>query len=75
MINRYPNHFSPAGMDFFALPNEDVAQRVFYSLLGVAGEDLEVAPQVARRWLQKGESAIARPESGADLPPPFPARR
>jgi hypothetical protein len=24
-LKKYPNHFSPAGMDFFAMPNEEVA--------------------------------------------------
>jgi hypothetical protein len=66
-LQRYPNHFSPAGMDFFALPNEESARGIYYSLLGVAGENLEAVRQVARRWLEKGESAMANPDSGADL--------
>ena len=63
----YPNHFSPAGMDFWSLPNKDSADRSFYSLIGIAGSDLEEVRGIARRWLEKGEKGIADPMSGADL--------
>lgn len=65
----YPNHFSPAGMDFWSLPNEDSANRSFYSLIGVAGSDLEEVRRIGRMWLEKGEKGIANPMSGADLRP------
>jgi hypothetical protein len=64
----YPNHFSPAGMDFFALANEESARGVYYSLLGVGGNDLEAVREIARKWLNKGESAVGWPDSPADLP-------
>ena len=50
----YPNHFSPMGMDFFALPNEVEEQGIYYSLCGVGGSDMEAIRTVARRWLEKG---------------------
>src|SRR5439155_7570738 len=31
-LEKYPNHFSPAGMDLFALPDEQVARGVYWSL-------------------------------------------
>ncbi len=49
---KYPNHFSPMGMDLFALRNEEVENRDYYSLIGVGGKDLEPIRRVARRWLQ-----------------------
>jgi hypothetical protein len=64
----YPNHFSPAGMDFFALPNEVEERGVYYSIHGVGGDDLEAIRAVARRWLEKGTAAMVRPSSIADLP-------
>ena len=68
-LKKCPNHFSPAGMDFFALPNEVSARLVCWSLLGVGNNDnLEPVRAVARRWLEKGDEAVARPDSGADLP-------
>ncbi len=65
----YPNHFSPAGMDLWSLPNADSANRSFYSLIGVAGNDLEEVRRIARHWLEKGEKGIADPASGANLRP------
>ncbi|MCL5097645.1 MAG: hypothetical protein M1608_08975 [Candidatus Omnitrophica bacterium] len=67
-LRLYPNHFSPLGMDFFALPNEEVARGNFYSLYGVAGDDLEAPRKAVRQWLEKGEAAMADPACGADLP-------
>jgi hypothetical protein len=69
-LKSYPNHFSPLGMDFFALPNEGVAQGVYYSLIGVGGHDWERIRNVARRWLDMGPVAIRRPEIVATLPRP-----
>jgi hypothetical protein len=68
-LKRYPNHFSPAGMDFFAMPDEDVERGIYYSLLGVGnGGDLESIRRVARAWLAKGPAGVASPASAADLP-------
>jgi hypothetical protein len=55
-------------MDFFALANEEVARGTFYSLYGVAGQDWEALRKTVRQWLEKGESAVANPNSAADLP-------
>ena len=49
----YPGHFSPIGMDFFALPNEVEEQGIYYSLYGVGGHDLEAVRTLARQWLEK----------------------
>lgn len=61
-LKKYPNHFSPAGMDFWDLPNKESARGVFYSLIGVAGDDLEEVRTIARRWLNQGETGIASPQ-------------
>ena len=67
-LKKYPNHFSPAGMDFFALENEEAEKGIYYSLMGVGGEDLERIRKVANAWLKKGETIIAADmNSGADL--------
>ncbi len=50
-LQKYPNHFSPCGMDMFALPNDQVAGRNFYSLIGV-GSDAETMRQAAKHWLE-----------------------
>jgi hypothetical protein len=67
-LKKYPNHFSPVGMDLWALPNEVAERGVYYSLLGVGGDDLESIRGVARRWLEQGPAAIARQEGVAELP-------
>lgn len=54
-LQKYPNHFSPAGMDLFALANETVEGRNFYSLIGVGGDNLEQIRGVAREWLERLE--------------------
>ena len=54
-LQKYPNHFSPAGMDFFALPNEQVPKRAYWSLIAVAGpsdNDIDAARVIARTWLE-----------------------
>ena len=66
-----PNHFSPAGMDMFALPNEQVERRAFYSLIGVGGEEVELLRKIARQWLDSGEGNIARLETVVRLPAAF----
>jgi hypothetical protein len=61
-LKKYLNHFSPDGMDLFALPNEQAERRDFYSLMGVGGNDLEavrkIAPgclvDIASFWCQYG---------------------
>jgi hypothetical protein len=74
-LKLYPNAFSTLGMDFFALPDTEEERGVYYSLIGVAGRDLEPARSAARKWLEKGQARIANnPDSGADLPPAFPLK-
>jgi hypothetical protein len=70
-LARYPNHFSPMGMDFFALPNEESERGVFYSLIGVGGSDLEQIRKAGRAWLEMGPSRITQPTSAATLPSVF----
>jgi hypothetical protein len=74
-LNTYPNHFSPAGMDFWSLPNEQVEQRQFYSLIGVGGNDLEAVRKIARRWLDAGEKQIGDLRRTAHLPATFQRRQ
>jgi hypothetical protein len=68
-LKKYPNHFSPGGMDFFALPNEEAEKGVYYSLLGVGGSDMEAIRKVAKQWLNKGAAAITslNQSSAADI--------
>jgi hypothetical protein len=71
-LKLYPNAFSTLGMDFFALPDTEEVRGVYYSLIGVAGHNLEPARAAARKWLEKGEATITHdPDSGADLPAVF----
>lgn len=75
-LKKYPNHFSPAGMDFFALPNDESARGAYYSLYGVGGADLEQIRSVTRRWLGLGPAGAADPAAVGELPPvtsPAPA--
>jgi hypothetical protein len=65
-LQKYPNHFSPAGMDLFAMPDEQVARGVYWSLCGVGGQDLEPVRRLARQWL---ENHPDQPEAAAMLPP------
>ena len=53
-LTKFPNHFSPAGMDFFAVANEDVARGEYWSLIGVGGENLDAMRQASRKWLELG---------------------
>jgi hypothetical protein len=71
-LKKYPNHFSPAGMDMFALPNEQVERRDFYSLIGVGGNDLEPVRKIAQSWLSSGKANIAKPKNVSRLPATFP---
>jgi hypothetical protein len=56
-LKKYPNHFSPAGMDFFAMPNDIVERGEYWSLVGVGDDDLERVRQIARAWLESGDGA------------------
>jgi len=69
-FGKYPNYVAPAGMDFFALPNEEAEKGVYYSLIGVGGDNMEEIRSLANTWLTKGEDAItsSNMNSGADLP-------
>jgi hypothetical protein len=55
-LKTYPNHFSPAGMDFFAVANEQVEKGVYWSLVGVGGNDVETIRRVSREWLELGNA-------------------
>ncbi len=70
-LKKYPNHFSPAGMDTWGLNDEQTEGRVFYSLIGVGGKDLEAVRKVARKWLDAGEDGAQKPEVTAKLPKTF----
>jgi hypothetical protein len=60
-LKKYPNHFSPAGMDFFAMSNQDVERGEFWSLIGVGGQDMEKIRQTVRAWLQLGTQGCREP--------------
>ena len=61
----YPNHFSPAGMDLFALPNQQVERKDFYSLIGIGGKDFETVRKVTGKWLR---GRVADPKTTSALP-------
>jgi hypothetical protein len=67
-LHKYPNSFSPVGMDFFALPNEESERGVYFSLLGVGGSDFEKIRQAGGRWLALGYKGIANPDNVAAFP-------
>ena len=67
-LQKYPNHFSPVGMDLFALKNEDAESRIYYSLIGVGGENLESVRKLARRWLELGEMNLSKAEKVLKMP-------
>lgn len=66
---RYPSHFAPFGLDLWNLPNEATERRLFYSLLGVGGSDVEAIRRLAKRWLEKGEAQATSPGYAARLRP------
>lgn len=70
-LKKYPNHFSPGGMDFFALPNEEAEKGVFYSLMGVGTNNMEDIRSLASKWLKGNKDVITslNIDSVADLPP------
>lgn len=53
-ITKYPNHFSPAGMDLFAMPNDEAERGEYWSVMGI-GKDVEGIRGTAREWLEKGD--------------------
>jgi hypothetical protein len=67
-LKEYPNHFSPAGMDFFAVPNEDVARGEYWSLVGARGDHTEKIRNTVRQWLQLGPQACRDPVKAERLP-------
>jgi hypothetical protein len=67
-LKKYPNHFSPAGMDFFAMPNQVVEKGVYWSLCGVIPRDVEGARVMARQWLDLGATRIGDPAAVEKLP-------
>ncbi|MFL6257749.1 MAG: hypothetical protein ACJ74T_22310 [Pyrinomonadaceae bacterium] len=60
---RYPSHFAPFGLDLWSMKNEETERRDFYSLLGVAGPDVEAVRRLARDWLTKGATGPAHAAS------------
>ena len=64
---KFPGHFSPAGMDFFALPDETVERMECWSLMGVGGEagDGEDVRSTARKWLEAGVKGVTNPDEVA----------
>ena len=69
-LKKYPNHFSPSGLDLFALKNEEVNGRDFYSLLGADSDD-ETVRRVARAWLESKATNVADLKAVAGLPKTF----
>ena len=61
-LGKYPNHFSPAGMDFWDLANKESERGEFYSLIGIAGHDLEEVRTIARKWLSRGARKVTNPQ-------------
>jgi len=57
-LAKYPNHFSPAGMDFFAMANEESASGEYWSIIGVGDDDLEILRRTCRDWLQLGSELM-----------------
>ena len=74
-LNLYPNAFSPAGMDFFALPNEEAERGNYYSLIGIGGGKLDEIRTLARRWLELGPAGIPVPDTVGRLDAAYPARK
>ena len=54
-LKKYPNHFSPSGMDFFLMKNEDVEKGEYWSIMGVGTKDMEPIRHVTRAWLDLAE--------------------
>lgn len=63
----YPSHFAPFGLDLWSMKNEETENRDFYSLVGVAGADVEAVRTLAKNWLSA--NAVADPARAASLKP------
>ena len=74
-LAKYPNHFSPAGMDLFAMSNEEAAQGEYWSLLGVAGDDVEAVRQLTRTWLELDAPRLKDPTEVEQLSTKLAATR
>jgi hypothetical protein len=72
---KYPSHFAPFGLDLWSMKNEETERRDFYSLMGVAGGDMEAVRRLAREWLKNGPRGTADPAHAASLPAPRDAPR
>ena len=64
---RYPSHFAPFGLDLWSMKNEETERRDFYSLMGVAGKDVEAVRRLAREWLKSGPRGATDPTRAASL--------
>jgi hypothetical protein len=64
---RYPSHFAPFGLDLWSMQDEETERRDFYSLMGVAGKDVESVRRLARDWLAKGARGATDPAHAASL--------
>lgn len=72
---RYPSHFAPFGLDLWSMKNEETERRDFYSLMGVAGADVESVRGLAREWLKDGARGATDPARTASLRAPRAAPR
>lgn len=68
-LKKYPNTFSPVGMDFFALPNEETERGVYFSMIGLGGNDLEEIRSAGGKWLALGPQGVSNPDNAAELAP------
>lgn len=64
---QYPSHFAPFGLDLWRVPNEATERRVYYSLLGVGGSDVESIRKLTRSWLKEGAARASDPARAASL--------
>lgn len=67
-LPKFPNHFSPAGMDLFALANDKVERRESWSLIGIGSKDFEAVRKIARDWLELGAANISNLDKVSKLP-------
>ena len=72
---KYPSHFAPFGLDLWSMSNEETERRDFYSLMGVAGKDMESVRRLARDWLKNGPRGAVDPARVASLRAPGDAPR
>jgi hypothetical protein len=60
-LAKYPNHFSPAGMDFFAMGNAESASGEYWSLIGDGSDDLNAVRRTTSDWLELGNRELTDP--------------